>query len=197
MRVTKVLVFLLCLLPLSWLIYGLLTDQLGANPIEVLTRSSGEWTLRFLLLTLLMTPLRQWSGSAWPLKFRRMLGLFTFFYVCVHLTTYLWLDHFFDWQEIIKDILKRPYITLGMSAFVLLIPLAITSTRAMQRRLGRRWKALHQLVYPIALLGTIHFMLLVKADLLKPLIYLTLLVILLALRPNIRQWFVWRQWQRR
>ena len=178
----KPVVFLVCLLPLSWLIYGFINDQLGANPFEVLTRETGEWTLRFLLLTLAMTPLRRLSGSAAPVRFRRMLGLYSFFYVCVHLLTYLWLDHFFDWQEILTDIIKRPYITIGMLAFILLIPLALTSTKTMMRRVGKRWKPLHKLVYLIGILGSLHFLLLVKADLLEPIIYIIILLLLFALR---------------
>ncbi|MCW8899817.1 MAG: sulfoxide reductase heme-binding subunit YedZ [Gammaproteobacteria bacterium] len=181
-RVIKPLIFLLCLLPLVLLSINFYLDELGANPFEVLTRSTGEWTLRFLLLTLAMTPLRQLTGSAWPLRMRRMLGLFSFFYVCVHLSTYLVLDHFFDWDEIIKDIIKRPYITFGMLAFTLLIPLAITSTNKMMKRLGRRWKSLHKLVYLIAILGVLHFLLLVKADLREPIIYALILLVLLAAR---------------
>ena len=181
-RLYKPLVFILCLLPLVFLLKGLFYDELGANPIEVLTRETGEWTLRFLLITLAMSPLRQLTGYAWPIKYRRMLGLYSFFYVCVHLMTYLWLDHFFDWNEILTDIIKRPYITLGMLAFVLLIPLAVTSTKAMIRRLGKNWKKLHQLVYLISILGVIHFFLLVKADLLEPSIYAAILFVLLAFR---------------
>jgi len=145
--------------------------------------------LRFLLLTLAMTALRQLTGSAWPLRLRRMLGLYTFFYVCIHLTTYLVLDHFFDWNEIIKDIVKRPYITLGMLAFTLLVPLAMTSTKKMMQRLGKRWKSLHKLIYVIAILGVLHFILLVKADLREPIIYaLILLSLLLArLKPALLQ----------
>lgn len=180
-RVIKSVIFILCLLPVVLLLRNFYLDELGANPFEVLTRSTGEWTLRILLLTLFMTPLRRLTGSAWPLRLRRMLGLFTFFYVCVHLLTYIWLDHFFDWGEIATDIVKRPYITFGMLAFTLLIPLAVTSTKNMMRRLGKRWKSLHKLIYPIAILGVLHFLLLVKADLREPIIYgLILLTLLLA-----------------
>jgi len=175
-RVIKPFIFVLCLLPLVLLFLNFYLDELGANPFEVLTRSTGEWTLRFLLLTLAMTPLRQLTGSAWPLRLRRMLGLYTFFYVCIHLTTYLVLDHFFDWNEIIKDIVKRPYITLGMLAFTLLVPLAMTSTKKMMQRLGKRWKSLHKLIYVIAILGVLHFILLVKADLREPIIYALILL---------------------
>lgn len=183
-RFIKPFIFSLCLLPLFLLFRNFYLDELGANPFEVLTRSTGEWTLRFLLITLAMTPLRQLTGSAWPLRLRRMLGLFTFFYVCIHLSTYVWLDHFFDWDEIWTDIVKRPYITFGMLAFTLLIPLAITSTKNMMKRLGRRWKSLHKLIYVIAVLGVLHFLLLVKADLLEPIIYASILFILFLVRFN-------------
>jgi len=181
-KLIKPLIFFLCLVPLTLLFRNFYLDELGANPFEVLTRSSGEWTLRFLLLTLAMTPLRQLTGSAWPLRLRRMFGLFVFFHVCVHLLTYLWLDHFFDWDEIMTDIIKRPYITFGMLAFTLLVPLALTSTKKMMKRLGKRWKSLHKLVYVIALLGLLHFILLVKADLREPVIYAFILLALLLAR---------------
>ncbi len=171
-----------CLLPLAWLVFALLTDRLGANPIEALTRETGEWTLRFLLLTLCMTPLRKATGWSWPIRLRRMLGLFAFFHVCIHLTTYLWLDQFFDWGEIGRDILKRPFITVGMLAFVLLVPLAVTSTNAMMRRLGRNWARLHRLAYVVPALGVLHFWWLVKADVREPLVYALLFVLLMLLR---------------
>jgi sulfoxide reductase heme-binding subunit YedZ len=181
-RFIKPFVFILCLFPLILLLWNFYLDQLGANPIEVLTRSTGEWTLRFLLLTLSMTPLRRVTGAAWPLQLRRMLGLYTFFYVCIHLMTYLWLDHFFDWKEIIRDIVKRPYISFGMLAFSLLLPLALTSTKKMMKRLGRLWKSLHKLIYLIAVLGVLHFILLVKADLKEPIIYALILSLLFLVR---------------
>ena len=190
-KVIKPIIFILCLLPLVLLFRNFYLDELGANPFEVLTRSTGEWTLRFLLLTLAMTPLRRITGLAWPLRLRRMLGLFTFFYVCVHLLTYLWLDHFFDWEEILIDIVKRPYITFGMLAFTLLVPLALTSTKKMMKRLGQRWKSLHKLIYIIAILGVLHFLLLVKADLKEPVIYAFVLVTLfiIRLKPALLQKF--------
>ena len=181
-QIIKPIIFILCLLPLFLLFTNFYMDELGANPFEVLTRSTGEWTLRFLLLTLAMTPLRHITGSVWPLRMRRMLGLFTFFYVCVHLLTYILLDHFFDWSEIVNDIIKRPYITFGMLAFTFLIPLALTSTKNMMRRMGRRWKSLHNLIYIIAILGVLHFLLLVKADLREPVIYALILFGLLFVR---------------
>ncbi len=178
----KPTVFILCLLPLAWLVFALFTDRLGANPIEELTRDSGEWTLRLLLITLCMTPLRRLSGWSWPLRIRRMLGLFAFFYACTHLTTYLWLDQFFDWSEIWRDIVKRPFITVGMLAFLLLLPLAATSNNAMMRRLGRDWGRLHRLAYVVPVLGVVHFWWLVKADVRDPFVYAALLVLLLGMR---------------
>lgn len=178
----KPLVFALCLAPLLWLVFALLTDRLGANPIEALTRDTGEWTLRLLLITLCMTPLRRFTGWSWPLRVRRMLGLFAFFYACVHLSTYVWLDQFFDWGEIGRDILERPFITVGMLAFALLIPLAATSNRFMIRRLGRNWSRLHQLVYLIPALAVLHFWWLVKADVREPLVYALLFLLLMLLR---------------
>ena len=178
----KPTVFSLSLLPLAWLVFALFTDRLGANPIEALTRDTGEWALRLLLVTLCMTPLRRYMGWSWPLRVRRMLGLFAFFYVCVHLTSYLWLDQFFDWSEILRDIFKRPFITVGMAAFLLLIPLAVTSTRRMQKRLGRKWVKLHRLAYVVPALGVLHFWWLVKADVRTPFVYALLLTVLLGIR---------------
>jgi len=156
-RFIKASVFLLALLPLLRLIALGFQDRLGANPIEFITRSTGEWTLYFLCITLAVTPLRRLSGWNWLVRLRRMLGLFVFFYVCLHFTTFIWFDHFFDLQAMWKDIVKRPFITVGFTAFVLLIPLALTSTNAMVRRLGRRWQTLHRLIYVVAVLGMLHF----------------------------------------
>ncbi len=178
----KLLAGFACLLPLAWLVRGFVSDTLGANPFEVLTRATGEWALRFLLLTLAMSPLRGILGQAWPLRYRRMLGLYAFFYASVHLLTYLWFDQFFDWGEILRDIGKRPFITLGMLAFVLLLPLALTSSRAMMRRLGRHWKPLHRLIYPVGVLAVLHFLLLVKADWREPAVYGLILALLLGWR---------------
>ncbi|HJV28500.1 MAG TPA: protein-methionine-sulfoxide reductase heme-binding subunit MsrQ [Aromatoleum sp.] len=188
----KAVLFALCLIPLALYIQRGLDDALGANPIETITRASGEWTLRFLLITLAVTPLRRFSGLNWLLRLRRMLGLFTFFYACLHATTYFWLDQFFDLHGIAKDILKRPFITVGFSALVLLVPLAVTSSNAMIRRLGgRRWQSLHRSVYAIGVLAVIHYWWLVKADILKPAIYAVLLAVLLGMRG----W--WRELERR
>jgi sulfoxide reductase heme-binding subunit YedZ len=161
----------------------LATSLLGANPVEKLTRSLGEWALRFLLIGLAITPAAVLLRQPRLIRYRRTIGMWAFAYVFMHLTNYVALDHFFDWRTIGGDILKRPYITIGMTAFVLLIPLAVTSTNAMLRRLGpKRWKALHRLVYLIAVLGVIHYFLLVKADRTGPLVYGAVLAVLLGFR---------------
>jgi sulfoxide reductase heme-binding subunit YedZ len=182
LRNPKFWIFGICLLPLLRLVFLGGSGGLGANPIEFITRSTGTWTLVGLLLTLSITPLRRLSGRADLIRYRRMLGLFTFFYAGLHFVTYIWLDQFFDPAAIVKDIIKRPFITVGFSAFVLLIPLAVTSTQAMMRRLGRRWQLLHRLIYLIALLGVIHFLWLVKKDITEPLIYAAVLALLLIVR---------------
>ena len=182
LRFLKPIVFLLCLAPLAWGIVDGLTDNLGANPIEEITHRTGDWALRLLLVTLAVTPVRRLFGWHWAMRVRRMLGLYAFFYAVLHFATYLVLDQFFDWPEILKDILKRPYITVGFTAFVLLIPLAVTSTNGMMRRLGKRWVQLHQLVYVIAVGGILHYLWLVKADYLLPLIHAGILLALLLVR---------------
>lgn len=183
----KAAVFAACLIPLALLTWRGFTRGLGANPIEYITHSTGWWTLTFLLVTLSVTPLRRLTGLNWLLRLRRMLGLFAFFHVCLHFTTYIWLDQFFDWQSIVKDIAKRPFITVGFTAFVLLIPLAATSTNGMVKRLGaRRWQLLHRLVYAIAILGVVHYWWLVKKDITEPAIFAVLLAVLLGAR------LVWR-----
>ena len=176
-------IFAACLVPLALLAWRGVAGGLGANPIEYITHATGWWTLAFLLMTLLVTPLRRLTNLNWLLRLRRMLGLFAFFYVCLHFTTYLWLDQFFDWRSILKDIAKRPFITVGFSAFVLLVPLAATSTNAMVKRLGaRRWQWLHRAVYAIAVLGVVHYWWLVKKDITEPAIFAVLLAILLGAR---------------
>lgn len=180
--VIKPVLFTVCLVPFIALVIGAVNNTLGTNPVETMTHETGEWTLRFLLLTLMITPLRRLSGKSWLIKLRRMLGLYAFFYACLHFITYIWFDHYFDWVEIIKDIPKRPFITVGFSAFVLLIPLAVTSNNKMMRRLKKNWVKLHRLVYVIAVLGVLHFLWLVKADTLEPLIYAGILLILLGYR---------------
>jgi len=178
----KPVVFLVCLIPFAQLAYKAYTGDLGVNPIEFITHFTGDWTLIFLLATLSITPLRKifrWNDL---IKFRRMLGLFAFFYALLHFSTYIVLDHFFDFHRIGKDILKRPYVTVGFTAFVLLIPLALTSTAGMIRRLGKRWQRLHRLIYVAAIAGVIHFYWLVKADIRRPLQYGGVLAILLGYR---------------
>ena len=159
----KPLLFSVCLGPFVALVVGVVNDSLGTNPVETLTHETGEWTLRFLLVTLTITPLRRLSGANWLIKLRRMFGLYAFFYAVLHFLTYIWFDHYFDWAEIIRDIPKRPFITVGLTAFLLLIPLAATSTNKMMRRLKKNWIKLHKLVYVIAVLGVLHFLWLVKA----------------------------------
>jgi sulfoxide reductase heme-binding subunit YedZ len=175
--------FLILLIPLFNLIGNGVLDQLGANPIEKITRTTGYWTLTLLLVTLSATPLRRVLGWIWIGRFRRMLGLFAFFYGCLHFLTYLVLDQFFDWPGIVKDIAKRPYITVGFTAFLLLIPLAVTSTDGMIRRLGgKRWRRLHRLVYVIAIGGVVHFWWLVKKDITAPAADAAILAALLGFR---------------
>ncbi|MDQ5769692.1 sulfite oxidase heme-binding subunit YedZ [Thiothrix subterranea] len=180
----KPVVFALALLPLALLGWGVWQDTLGANPIETITRSLGEWTLRFLLLTLLLSTLRRATGWVQGIRLRRMLGLFAFFYGVLHLLSYLWLDQFFDWAEIWYDIVERPFITVGMLAFVLMTPLALTSFKAAIRKLGRNWQRLHTLIYPLTMLGVLHFWWLAdsKSRTEVPLIYAVLLAVLLGER---------------
>ncbi|MFI0398074.1 MAG: sulfite oxidase heme-binding subunit YedZ [Thiolinea sp.] len=183
-RLFKPLVFILALMPVLLMGLGVWQDSLGANPIEAVTRSSGDWALRFLLLTLLLSTLRRLIGWTQGIRLRRMLGLFAFFYACIHLILYLWLDQFFDWGGIWRDILKRPFITVGMLAFLLLIPLAVTSPKSMLRRLGKRWKTLHTLIYPLSMLAVLHFWWMkdAKSDTSEPLIYALILAALLGER---------------
>jgi methionine sulfoxide reductase heme-binding subunit len=179
----KVVIHIACLIPLALLGWDFYKGQLGANPIEVITHSTGSWTLNFLLITLSVTPLRVITGQPWLIKFRRTLGLYAFFYACLHFTTYIWLDQFFDWMKITKDVAKRPFITVGFTALLTLIPLALTSTKAAVRFLtGRRWQLLHRLVYFSAILGVIHYLWLVKADIRTPVIYGMILGALLLYR---------------
>ncbi len=182
-RCLKSLVFLTCLVPFTRLAWKGYTGNLGANPIEVITHSTGDWTLIFLLITLSVTPLRKVTEQLWLNSFRRMFGLFSFFYVILHLFTYIWLDKFFDIHEMLVDIAKRKFITVGFTGFILLVPLAITSTQSWIRRLGgRRWRRLHQLIYLAAIAGVVHYYWLVKADVRKPLQYAAVLSLLLGYR---------------
>lgn len=181
-RVDKPLVFSISLIPLLWLGWLAWNQQLGTNPVEALSHRTGDWSLRFLLLTLAVTPLRRLTGWNRVQRFRRMLGLFAFFYVCLHVTVYLVFDQFFDLAALMADVMKRPYLSVGFAAFVLLIPLAVTSTNRMMKRLGRHWQRLHRLVYPIALLAVLHYLWLVKADRSEPLMYAGILTLLLGYR---------------
>jgi len=184
-RLIKVPVFLACLVPLGalmWRSFEIGGATLGANPIETLLHNNGLWGLRFLLITLTITPLRRLTGWSWLQRFRRMFGLFAFFYICLHFIIYAVLDQGLALDAIIEDVVERPYITLGMAGLLLLIPLAATSTAGMMRRLGRRWTQLHRLVYVIAILGCWHFWWQVKQDILEPLIYAAILAVLLGFR---------------
>ena len=180
----KWILFSLSLLPLLRLIALGVQDRLTANPIEFITRATGDWTLYFLCLTLTVTPLRRFTGINELIRFRRMLGLFTFFYASLHFLTFIWFDHFFDLAEMMRDILKRPFITMGFAAFVLLVPLALTSNDLMLRKLGRYWSALHRLIYPIAIVALLHFwwMRAGKNNFAEPLVMGAVIAVLLALR---------------
>jgi sulfoxide reductase heme-binding subunit YedZ len=179
----KPVVFLACLIPLALLGWKAYNHALGANPIEVITHATGDWTLRFLLITLSVTPIRKLTGQLWLIRYRRMFGLFAFFYATLHFLTYIWLDKFFDLHEMLHDIAKRKFITVGFTGFVLLIPLALTSTKGWIRRLGgKRWQALHRLIYFSAIAGVIHYWWLVKADIHLPLEYAAVLTLLLGYR---------------
>lgn len=181
----KAVLFGACLLPFARLALFTVTDQLGANPIEFITRNTGDWTLYFLCLTLAVTPLRRLSGANWLIRLRRMLGLFVFFYASLHFITFLWFDHFFDIDEMLKDVVKRPFITVGFTAFVLLIPLAVTSTNRMIKRLGgKRWQWLHRTIYLIAPLAILHFwwMKAGKNDFEQPIIFGSIIALLLFVR---------------
>jgi sulfoxide reductase heme-binding subunit YedZ len=178
----KVALFVLALLPLARLVWLGVHDDLTANPVEFVERSTGTWALVIMLVTLSMTPVRLLTGVAWQVQLRRMMGLFMFFYACLHFITYIWLDHWFDWMEITKDIAKHPYVLVGFSAFVLTIPLAITSNNYMMRKLRENWKRLHAMAYLIAVLGVLHFFWLVKKDIREPLAYAVVLAALLGIR---------------
>jgi len=185
------LVWLACFAPIPWLVWRLLSGDLGANPIEALIRQLGVWGLRFLLIGLAITPVARLLRQPRLIRFRRTVGLFAFAYVLLHWCTYVGVDQFFDWAAVIKDIYQRPFITIGMTAFVLLIPLAVTSTNAAIRRLGPiNWRRLHRLIYVIAPLGVLHYYMLVKADHRPPLIYAGLLAVLLG-------WRVWESLRKR
>ena len=184
-RLVKVVLWPLCLAPIAILllsVLGQLGYELGANPIEEVLHTLGKWGLKFLLITLAITPLRRLSGINWLIQFRRLLGLFSFFYILLHFLTYFVLDQSLDFSAVLEDILKRPYITLGMTALLFMLPLAFTSTRGMMRRLAGRWKKLHRLIYAIAILGVSHFYWQVKLDTMEPVLYAVILAGLLGYR---------------
>ena len=178
----KVAVFVLCLIPLAFLIWKAMNGLLGADPVAVITHATGDWTIRFLLITLAVTPVRKLTRQYWLIRYRRMLGLFAFFYGCLHLLTWIVVDKFFDFPEMLADIAKRRFITVGMLAFVLMIPLALTSTQKAIRRMGKRWVKLHRLIYFSAIAGVIHYWWLVKADITLPRMYALILAGLLLYR---------------
>jgi len=178
----KVAIWIFALLPLARLIWLGIHDDLSANPVEFVERSTGTWALVFLLITLSMTPIRLLTGQIWQIQLRRMLGLWMFFYACLHITTYVWLDYSFLWSDIVKDIIKHPYVIVGFSAFLLTIPLAVTSNSFMIKRLKKNWKKLHQLIYVIAILAILHFWWLVKKDVTEPFYYAAVLIILFGIR---------------
>ena len=187
-RLLKAAVWIACLVPLALLIWRGFHDELGGNPIEKITHTTGDWALRFLLITLAITPLRKTFGRPELIRFRRLVGLFAFFYACLHVLTWLWLDKLFDVNELLADVRKRPYITAGTVAFLSLVPLAITSTAGWIRRLGgRRWQALHRLIYLAAAAAVVHYYWLVKSDIRMPALYGAVFALLMVWR-----WFVRR-----
>ena len=183
----KIAIWLLAMLPLVRLIWLGFNDDLGANPVEFVERSTGTWALVILLTTLGMTPIRLLTGQVWQIQLRRLLGLFMFFYACLHITTYVWLDFGFVWADIVKDVAKHPRILVGFAAFMLTAPLAATSNSYMIKRLKTNWKKLHQAVYLVSILAVIHFWLLVKKDVTEPLYYAIALAILLGIRIYFKQ----------
>ena len=183
----KPFVFILCLWPLGIIILDIYYNNLGAEPVKKIMNHFGEWTLIFICLTLTMSPLKRITNLSFWIKFRRMLGLFVFFYATIHLLTYVGLDYRFDWEPIINDVLKKKYIFIGFSAWLLLIPLAITSSQKMIKILGRNWKNLHRLVYVIAIFGSLHYIWLSKTIFFEPLVYTLIIVVLLALRIKIKK----------
>jgi sulfoxide reductase heme-binding subunit YedZ len=189
---TKVAVFLLCLVPVALLVWRAVQGDLTANPIEFITHRTGDWTLRFVVITLAITPLRKILKMPQLIRFRRMLGLFAFFYGCLHFGTWIGLDKFFNWSDMWADVYKRPFITIGFTGFVLMIPLAVTSTAGMIRRLGgKRWQMLHRLIYVTAVAGVVHYYWLVKSDVRKPLFYGFLVAVLLLWRLGV--WLIGRR----
>ena len=185
-KFSKAFVFILCLWPLGTIILDIYYNQLGAEPVKKIMNHFGEWTLIFICLTLAMSPLKRITNLSVWIKFRRMLGLFVFFYATIHLLTYVGLDYRFDWQPIFNDVLKKKYIFIGFSAWLLLIPLAVTSSQKMIKLLRHNWKNLHRIVYVVAIFGSLHYIWLSKTIFFKPLIYAIIIVVLLALRIKIK-----------
>ena len=185
-KFSKAFVFILCLWPLGTIILDIYYNQLGAEPVKKIMNHFGEWTLIFICLTLTMSPLKRITNLSFWIKFRRMLGLFVFFYATVHLLTYVGLDYRFDWQPIFDDVVKKKYVFIGFAAWLLLIPLAITSSRKMVMLLKNNWKKLHRLIYVIAIFGSLHYIWLSKTIFFKPLIYFIIIILLLALRIKIK-----------
>ena len=184
----KTTIFLTALVPFALLLLRGWNNDLGANPIETITDITGIWTLRFLVITLAITPLRKLTGQTILIRFRRMLGLFTFFYASMHFLTYIWLDQYFDWPFIAEDIAEHPYIIVGFTTFLILFSLAVTSPRFMVRKLGKNWKKLHMLIYPAAFLAATHFIWQVKSDIREPLLYFALFSVLILLRlPSVEE----------
>lgn len=186
-NLVKVAIWLLALMPLAHLVWLGFNEDLGANPVEFVERSTGLWALIILLVTLSITPIRLITGQVWVIQLRRLTGLFMFFYACLHITTYVWLDFGFVWADILKDIAKHPRILVGFGAFMLAIPLAVTSNSYAIKRLKTNWKKLHQAVYLLAILAVVHFLWLVKKDLTEPLYYAAALALLFAIRLYYKQ----------
>lgn len=184
-RVFKPIFFVLALLPLVALVVGVITGNAGENPIETVEKDTGEWALRFLVLSLIATPLGRWLKSSWPLRMRRMIGLFAFFYAAVHLLSFLWLDHWFNWEDIFSDVIKRPFVTAGFASFLILLPLAVTSNRRAVKRLAERWFSLHRWVYFAGVLAVVHYVWLAKGDQIEPVVYLLIIIALLVQRLTV------------
>jgi len=178
----KPLIFVLCLMPFALLVMNAVNNNLGPNPVEEMIRTLGDWGIYFLLTGLAVTPARKIFKQNWLIRYRRMIGLFTFFYVSMHFLSYIWFEQFFSVQDIVKDIIKRPFITIGFVCYLLLVPLALTSTNAMMKRLKKNWGRLHKVVYPVSMLALLHYFMMVKADYLVPGVMLVILSLLLGYR---------------
>ena len=178
----KPVVFILCLMPFALLVMNAVNNNLGPNPVEEIIRTLGDWGIYFLLTGLAVTPVRKIFKQNWLIRYRRMIGLFTFFYVSMHFLSYIWFEQFFSVQDIVKDIIKRPFITIGFVCYLLLVPLALTSTNGMMKRLKKNWGRLHKVVYPVSMLALLHYFMMIKADYLVPGVMLVILSLLLGYR---------------